>query len=525
MPNRKTLPGQSQSLLSYVCGICLRIALRSQNTPGPDRMSQELNPQPESSAWNVSRILQSQTTWLVASLVVLTGVVYWPVHSFEFVNWDDPWYVLKNEYIRSWHPSNLWDIATQVINRNYSPMIIFTLLVEHTLFGVEPAGYHIVNVLLHMLNTVLVFALISRLAKSQSVGWATAAFFAIHPVQLESVAWVSSIKGLVVGAFILAHLLCVMRPERTAKQELWGLIFFALAILSKALTVVVPAIVLLYDMLVCRKKFSDALTPQFIPGMLSVWILLVTMGAQVSELGGVRDHMSLSKLHILAVDSVILWNYVAMLLCPRQLSVLYNPATTGIAVQVAVASVCWVVIGFACWRVRKSHPFVPLAAASFLLLLLPVLNLTPITTLMNDRYLYMPSIPFFALVCFGVKWGCERLDAYRAARSEHRTSTSRQPVRGGWIGIPLAATIPLIIATYEHLPVWKNDQALWENAMARTPDLPLVHIQYAWMLHNSGHHEAAISRLQHTLTEMTPDKLDRSRIEETIEDWSAAQKS
>ena len=235
--------------------------------------------------------------------------------------------------------------------------------------------------------------------------------------------------------------------------------------------------------------------------------------------------MSLSKLHILAVDSIILWNYVAMLLCPRQLSVLYNPATTGIATQVAVASLCWAVVGFACWKVRRSHPFVPLAAASFFLLLLPVLNLTPITTLMNDRYLYMPSIPFFALVCCGVKWGCERVDASRAtrrtARGEQPVTSGKRPVTGGWIGIPLAATIPLIIATYEHLPVWQNDQALWENTMARTPDLPLVHIQYAWMLRNSGQREAAISRLRHTLAEMTPDELDRRRIEETIEDWSS----
>ena len=488
-------------------------------------MLEPLKLTPEFPSLSLNTIIQSQTTWLIASLVVVTGTVYWPVHSFEFVNWDDPWYVLKNEYIRSWHPSNLWDIATQVINRNYSPMVIFTLLIEHTLFGIEPAGYHIVNVLLHIVNTVLVFTLVSRLAKSQSVGWATAAFFAIHPVQLESVAWVSSIKGLVVGAFILAHLNCVMREERTPKQELWGLVFFTFAILSKALTVVVPAIVLLYDMLVCRKKFSDALTRQFIPGMLAVWILLITMGAQSSELGGIRDHMALGKLHILAVDSIILWNYVAMLLCPHQLSVLYDPATMGIAPQVAVASLCWIVVGFACWRVRKSHPFVPLAAATFFLLLLPVLNLTPITTLMNDRYLYMPSIPFFALVSVGVKWACERLDSYRAENSRQSIATAKRSVAGGWISISLAATIPLVIATYEHLPVWNNDQALWEDTMARTPSLPLVHIQYAWMLHNSGHHEAAISRLRHTLAEMTPDELDRQRVKETIDDWSANRKS
>ena len=259
--------------------------------------------------------------------------------------------------------------------------------------------------------------------------------------------------------------------------------------------------------------------------MLAVWIILITIGAQSSELGGVRDHMALDKLHILAVDSVILWNYVAMLLRPHQLSVLYDPATMGIAPQVAVASLCWIVVGFACWRVRKSHPFVPLAAATFFLLLLPVLNLTPITTLMNDRYLYMPSIPFFALVSVGVKWACERLDSYRAENSRQSIATAKRSVAGGWISIPLAATIPLVIATYEHLPVWNNDQALWENTMARTPSLPLVHIQYAWMLHNSGHHEAAISRLRHTLAEMTPDELDRQRIKQTIDDWSANRKS
>ena len=235
--------------------------------------------------------------------------------------------------------------------------------------------------------------------------------------------------------------------------------------------------------------------------------------------------MELGKLQILAVDSIILWKYVEMLLCPRDLSVLYNPATTGIALQVAIASLCWVAVGFGCWKVRRSHPFVTLAAAAFLLLLLPVLNLTPITTLMNDRYLYMPSIPFFALACVGVKWGCDRLDAYRTARSEGSSDKTRRAVPGGWIGIPLAATIPLIIATSEHLPVWENDQRLWENTIAHTPELPLVQIQYAWMLHNAGHHEAAISRLRHTLAELSPDKLDRDRIEETIHDWSAMSSS
>ena len=99
----------------------------------------------------------------------------------------------------SWEFSNLKAIATDVINRNYAPLTIFTYLVEHTFFGHEPAGYHIFNVILHAVNSVLVFALVSQLSKNRAAGWMTAAMFAVHPVQIESIAWVSSMKGCFAG--------------------------------------------------------------------------------------------------------------------------------------------------------------------------------------------------------------------------------------------------------------------------------------------------------------------------------------
>lgn len=455
--------------------------------------------------------------WCIASVVALTGFMYWPVRSFEFLNWDDPWYVINNPYLLSWSPQNLWAIGTEVINRNYSPMIIYTLLIEYTLFGLEPAGYHVVNVLLHALNAALVFVLISRLASSRSVGWATAAVFAVHPVQIESVAWISSIKGLVVGAFILAHLICWMRPQRTGKQEFWGLAFFALALLSKALTVVVPAIVLLYDTLVCRKKFSESLARQFVPGMLSLWMLLTTMGAQVSSLGGTRGHMAMSKLQIMAVDSVVLWKYVANLVYPVDLCVLYNPPVSAIAGQVFVAIVAWIAIAAAIWRVRRSYPLIVLAAVSWLLLLLPVLNLTPITTLMNDRYLYMPSIPFFAVVFAGLRSLSLRL-LEKARVTDHEVAKSRL-LRNGWLVGPAAAVVLLFAASRTYLPVWSNDRALWQHASGRTPDLPVVQIQYAMMLHNHGLDTDAVAVLADTLVELNPDPLDVERIVRMIGEW------
>ena len=433
-------------------------------------------------------------------------MTYWPVASYQFVNWDDPWYILNNPYLKSWSPDNLHAFATDIIIRNYSPLTIYTYLVEYTLFGTDPAGYHVVNVLLHMVNAALVFLLVSQVTGNRLVGWGTAALFAVHPVQIESVAWVSSMKGLLCGTFILAHLVCWMRPERTPKQEFWGLMFFFAALMSKALTVVIPAIVLLYDVWVCRQRFTEALARQFIPGMLSLWMLLVTMGAQASELGGLRAHWELSKLHILAVDSIILWRYVGMLLWPANLSLLYDPAVHGIALQVALACLGWGLVAALAWRVRRSQPLIPFALVSALILLVPVLNLTRLTTLMNDRYLYMPSIFIFALLLSLLEAGWRRIGKMDRA----------------WFAVPLTATAALLIAARMHLPVWENDKALWENTVAQAPTLPLVQYQYATMLHNSGERTKAITVLQSAVNELNPDQVDEDRFQERLQEWRAA---
>lgn len=451
-------------------------------------------------------------------LAVLTGIAYWPVQSYDFVNWDDTWYVVRNPYLGSWELSNLKAIATDVINRNYAPLTIFTYLVEHTFFGLNPSGYHIFNVLLHAMNAVLVFALVAQVTKNQAAGWMTAALFAVHPVQIESVAWISSMKGLLCGTFILAHLICRLRPERTPRQDVWGFVFFLLALFSKALTVVVPAIVLLYDMLVLKRKFKEALAGQFATGMLSVWLLVTTMSAQGTTLGGVRSHLVLSKLEILGVDSVILWRYVGMLLWPSGLSVLYNPPVSGIAGQIAVATLAWTAVAAVVWKLRKFSPLLVLAAASWLILLLPVLNLTPLTTLMNDRYLYMPAIPFFAAASCGLCWLWGEVVAAGPAVKEKLT-TLRRATLHGWVLVPVAGIVALLLATRQHLPVWENDRALWEHTMTRVPELPVVRIQYAMMLHNAGEDSAAISVLEETLTRHRPDSIDRERITAKLDAW------
>lgn len=468
------------------------------------------------------RVWPQAVAWLrenrlaVLSLPLLTILLYAPTLGYDFVNWDDPWYVYENPLVQSWSPSNLFHIATGVVIRNYAPLTIFSYLLDHTWFGLWPGGYHLTNFLLHAVNAVLAYVLVARLSGSRLVGWTTAALFAVHPVQIETVAWIASRKGLLSAAFILAALICWLRPQRTPRQEGLGLLFLTAALLSKIIAVCVPAVVLLYDVIVQKRPISEALPRQVIPGFLSLCLLMVNMSAQTTELGGVRGHMSLNKAEIVAVDSVILWKYVGMLVYPHDLCVLYDPPTSGIAWQVAFALLGWLAVAAVVWRVRHRWPLAPFAVLSALLFLVPVLNLFPLTTLMNDRYLYLPCLPVLALAAGGLQMAVVR---WRSADLWIRGFSLPRLRTGAACGIAVVAVSGYAWGTCERLPAWRNGMALWQDAAEKAPQLAVVQIQLANTWHQQGDDERAAAILRFALEECEPDRLDRKRILRKLSEW------
>ena len=108
----------------------------------------------------MSKETPSLRWWSYALLIVLGMIAFWPSVWFDFVNWDDPAYITHNELIKSWSPSNLYGVATETVTRNYAPLTIFSLLVDHTIWGMNPSGYHATNVLLHLLNGLLVLLMV-----------------------------------------------------------------------------------------------------------------------------------------------------------------------------------------------------------------------------------------------------------------------------------------------------------------------------------------------------------------------------
>jgi hypothetical protein len=455
---------------------------------------------------------RNQVTLQCAALVVIGLVAFWQSVAFDFVNWDDVTYVTHNELITSWSPSNLWGVATETVTRNYGPLTIFSFLIDHTIWGKNPSGYHATNVLLHMINGVLVFLLLKRLTGNGFVAWLTAALFLVHPVQIESVVWISSRKGLLCSLFMLWAAIVRLRPEVTAKQDAWYIGLLIAALLSKALAIVFPPIVLLYDLLIRREKSAPAIARQIIPGLLALLLLFYTASVQNTVLGGVRGHMGFSLLHIMAIDVTILWKYIGMLCWPTDLCVMYDPQTSEIGKKVVVGLIAWLAVGYAFWRVRNTRPLWILGAGSFFLLLFPVLNFFRITTLMNDRYLYLPSIIVFAMAAGAV----HRILRFAEAEATGLVQIIGNCLRGMVAVGVLAACLTM---TLQHLPVWQNSQALWTHAIAQYPKLPVLRIQMALTVHAQGQEREAIRQLQLALLECQPDDQDRERMRDMIDEW------
>lgn len=448
--------------------------------------------------------------WFLLGIVGIITVLYAPVVRYEFLNWDDTWYIVRNPLIKGWSLTNLWGILTEPVARNFAPLTIATFLLEHTAWGLWPGGYHVTNIVLHVVNAALVFVLTKQLTRSDWSAWVVAALFAVHPVQIESVAWVSSRKTLLSSTFMLASGICWLRSERPARWDAWGLLWLTLALLSKASAVVVPPIVVAYDMFIGRKKFADSAVRQVIPCFLCVLLTYVTMSAQVTIVGGVRSHLGMSKLQILGIDATLVFRYLAMLALPQDLCVLYDPPTRGIGVWIALALTFWIGLVAFLWVKRDRFGGAAFAVATWLWLLFPVMNFFPITTLMNDRYMYLPCLPVFVLAVEGMKrladlWstaGC-----WQPLKSALATALSAVAI-GGYGA-----------ATLAYLPVWQSPYSLWSYARRQTPSLTVVQVQWAITLHDLGETDQAQEVLHYALEHCNPDEADQKRIELLLAEW------
>ncbi|KAF0218775.1 MAG: hypothetical protein FD174_2558 [Geobacteraceae bacterium] len=401
----------------------------------------------------------------VLALLAVTAVVYGRALGHEFLtNWDDHLYVTGNRAAQGFSPEHLRMAFTRFFAGNYAPLQIISYMADYSIWGMRPVGYILTNILLHTANALMVYWFAFRLTRRQAGAAFAALLFLVHPVQVESVAWISQRKNLLAMFFFLvAFLLYVSYAER--RRQRGGLLYlgsvaaFVLALLVKSAAVVFPPALVVYDL--CFEVAGEwkKRLPEKLPyAVAALAVAVLAMISQSPEYHGGRVPYHGGSLWATVLTMLpVLARYLAMMFWPAQLSAMYAPPVKN-GIDAAVAGAFGLVIllaigGILLYRWKRGRVLF-FGYSLFFLGFLPVSQIVPLVTLMNDRYFYFPM--------FGAALAGGGLLALSLEKAWSAKGKVLAVVLGLWV-------VLLSWFAYERVGVWQNSVALWSDAVAKIP--------------------------------------------------------
>jgi hypothetical protein len=325
----------------------------------------------------------------------------------EFVYWDDVGYVTENVAIRGITAENIKIAFTKSFIGNYAPVHIISYMIDYELWGMSPAGFICTNIVLHFINSVLLYHIFLKFGLHRIGALFAAYIFLAHPIQVESVVWISQRKNVLSMFFFLISLLAFISFRAANKKATWLyaviLISYSLALLTKIAAVILPVVMLLYDHLHSDGRLLRDKIRGYVP-IIAISVLLSGVaiftqrlsqeGAPVVYYGGSGYKTYLTMITVFP-------QYLMNILWPRYLSIIYGPpvkeSVDGIVVISAALIVLLVAEGVILYR-RKSQMI--FWYVFFFMAFLPVLQIIPLPTIMQDRYCYYPLIGFCG--CVGI---------------------------------------------------------------------------------------------------------------------------
>ncbi len=401
-------------------------------------------------------------------LLLLTAVTYGGVLTHEFlVSWDDPGYVTQNLAIRGFSWQNLSLALTSCVAGNYAPVPIISYMLDYTLWGLSPGGFFFANILYHFLSGVLLYFIFIRQGFWKWGAALGCAVFLVHPVQVESVAWISQRKNLLAMLFYLMsfHAYLNYRTEsRTTGRNWWyiaSLVIFALSLLSKPVAVIFPLMLLLFELTVAPVRTSLKDHADKLPYLVVACIIgLIAIITQSMENSGGRVAYPDNALLVLPFTMLpVLVAYLRILIfpLPSALSAMYSIPTRSSIDWLVLAGLCvfaaLILLGIYLYRRHRSGFF---WYGIIFLGLLPVSQIIPIVTRMNDRYLYFPMLGVAGLICCLASRFTWR----------HQSQAIRQ------CAVFAAITVVIMLATASSLRAryWKDTVTLFSDMVAKAPN-------------------------------------------------------
>jgi Flp pilus assembly protein TadD len=408
-------------------------------------------------------------------LAFATAALYWPITSHPFILYDDQQYVVVNHHVTTGlnGPNLVWAF-TNTEAANWHPLTWLSHQLDCALFSLHAGAHHLVNLLFHIANTLLLFRFLRRATSALWRPAFVAALFAWHPVHVESVAWVSERKDMLSTFFWLLTLLAWLRYARESPKSdaadsvrfagtaayLLALVFFVLGLLSKPMVVTLPFVLLLLDIWPLNRLADDVTRLVAWKGLILEklpFFILAAAGCAVTYLAQAGGGAVWStSLHERLANAVIAYaRYVVKLFWPDHLAIVYSPPGHWPAMQVIGALVLLILGTVPILLYLRRCPYLFVGWFWFLGTLVPTIGLIQVgAQSMADRYTYIPSIGFF-IVCV---WGWAEF---------LQTHPRWKNISFSLFG---AALIGCILATSIQIGYWRSNIDLCLHAMDVSPD-------------------------------------------------------
>ncbi len=445
---------------------------------------------------------RARTALLGAILIATTIAVYLPVHNCQFFSLDDNGYVLDNEQVHrgltlatvKWAFSNLQ-------MGNWIPLSFLSHALDYQLFGDNPAGHHDVNALLHAINAALLFWVLKRATGYTGRSFMVGALFALHPLNVEAVAWVAERKTVLSMVFFLLALGAYewfAREPRDSRYRVVALLF-AVGLMAKAQIITLPFVFLLWDFWpLQRMSLGQQLSPEAkvppLPQKSLFWLVreklsLLLIGAAVSLLtiyseGGTRDARWSPLSHRLANAVFSYSQYVAKAFWPSNMAPMYpNRGDSLAGWQVGCAGLLLVTITALVVAGRR-HRYLPVGWFWFLGTLVPMLQILQFGQEgMADRFAYQALIGLFIMVCWGLS---------DFARQRH--------ISPAWLaGSGAVVLLALTMVTHRQIGYWKTPAAMWSHAAITVKDHWMAEGEFGAELLQAGKTDEALYYLRKSL--------------------------
>jgi len=426
-------------------------------------------------------VVSGRALWVSLALIAASGFIYSPVRDHHFVAWDDPEYVSENIRVAA---GLTWDgvkwAFTTGHQANWHPLTWLSHMLDVQLFGLNAGPHLLINLLLHILNALLLFGLLHKMTGALGRSAFVAALFAVHPLHVESVAWISERKDVLSTLIGLLTLWAYLEYTRRPKwiRYFTVLLLYALGLMAKPMLVTLPFAMLLLDYWPLRRFTlqSDAqgrprfaspsqrqVARQLVREKLPLLALalissIVTFGVQ--QRAGAVSELAKLPFNLRLENALVSYTaYIGKMLWPANLSALY-PLSRLPESWVLGSGLALMTVSIAVIREAHRHPYLPVGWLWYLGTLVPVIGLVQVgSQSMADRYTYVPHIGLFIIAA----WGIPDL----LARWSY-----------GKILLPASAGIVIVACTIvarKQVHCWKDSMTLWQHALEVTADNDVAH--------------------------------------------------